>query len=83
MDKNTVEESVDHTLKSTGQALLFTSCVLACSFLVYTQGYMLHLFAFGVTVSAAIVVAFLADVTLAPALVATFAARLSGPKKTT
>jgi len=80
---NTVEESVDHTLKSTGQALLFTSCVLACSFLVYTQGYMLHLFAFGVTVSAAIVVAFLADVTLAPALVATFAARLSGPKKTT
>lgn len=73
-----VEAAVDHTLRSTGQALLFTSCVLAFGFLMYTQAYMLHLYSFGVTVSTAIVVAFLADVTLAPALVATFAARLSG-----
>ncbi|MFK7894680.1 MAG: RND family transporter [Myxococcota bacterium] len=79
-DGNSVEDAVDHTLTSTGQALLFTSCVLACSFLVYTQAYLFHMFAFGVTVSAAIVVAFLADITLAPALVATFAARLSGRK---
>ena len=65
-----VSAAVDHTLISTGQALLFTSCVLACGFLVYTQAYMLHLYSFGVTTSAAIVVAFLADVTLAPSLVA-------------
>ena len=72
-----VEAAVDHTLRSTGQALLFTSCVLAFGFLMYTQAYMLHIYSFGVTVSTAIVVAFLADVTLAPALVATFAKRLS------
>ena len=72
-----VSDAVDHTLKSTGQALLFTSCVLACSFLVYTQAYMLNLYTFGVSISAAIVVAFLADVTLAPALVAAFASRFA------
>lgn len=76
-----VEAAVDHTLRSTGQALLFTSCVLAFGFLMYTQAYMLHLYSFGVTVSTAIVVAFLADVTLAPALVATFARRFSGPSE--
>ena len=55
----------------TGQAMLFTSCVLACSFLVYTQAYMVHLFNFGLltAIAIAIVVALLADVTLAPALV--------------
>ena len=74
---NEVQDAVDHTLQSTGQALLFTSCVLASSFLVYTQAYMLHLYAFGVIVSSAIVIAFLADVTLAPALVAIFAQRLT------
>lgn len=72
-----VAASVDHTLRSTGQALLFTSCVLSFGFLVYTQAYMLHLYSFGVTTSAAIVVAFLADVTLAPALVATAGRRLA------
>ena len=72
-----IATAVDHTLTSTGQALLFTSCVLACGFLVYTQSYMLHLYSFGVTTSAAIVVAFLADVTLAPALVATLGKRLT------
>lgn len=72
-----VSDAVDHTLKSTGQALLFTSCVLACSFLVYTQAYMLNLYTFGISISAAIVVAFLADVTLAPALVAAFASRFA------
>ena len=73
-----VEPAVDHTLQSTGQALLFTSCVLSCSFLVYTQSYMLNMYAFGVVISSAIAVAFLADVTLAPALVARFAGRLAG-----
>jgi len=74
---NAVPEAVDHTLRSTGQALLFTSFVLTCSFLVCTRGHLLMLYSFGVTISAAIVVAFLADVTLAPALVAIFAQRLT------
>ncbi len=55
-------------LRSFGQALLFTSCVLAFGFLVYTQAYMVHLFNFRILTSGAIAMAFLADLTLAPAL---------------
>jgi predicted RND superfamily exporter protein len=64
-----VDGAVEHTLRGTGQALLFTSLVLSSSFLVYTQAYMVHLFNFGLVTAAAIAVAFLADITLAPALV--------------
>ena len=64
-----VDRAVEHTLRGTGQALLFTSCVLVFGFLVYTQAYMVHLFNFGIVTALAIFVAFLADVTLAPALV--------------
>jgi predicted RND superfamily exporter protein len=64
-----VETAVVITLRETGQALLFTSCVLATSFLVYTQAFMIHLFNFGMLTAIAIVIAFLADLTLAPALV--------------
>ena len=74
-----VDEAVARTLRETGQALLFTSCVLASGFLVYTQAYMAHLFNFGLLTAAAIVVAFLADLTLAPALVAT-AIRTAAPE---
>ena len=68
-----VEQAVERTMASTGQALLFTSLVLASGFLVYTQAYLLHLFNFGLLTATAIVVAFLADLTLAPALVAKLA----------
>ena len=61
--------AVANTLRGTGQALLFTSFVLATGFLVYTQAYLDMLFNFGLLTAAAIGVAFLADVTLAPALV--------------
>jgi predicted RND superfamily exporter protein len=64
-----VEEAVSQTLRGAGQAMLFTSCVLATGFLVYTQAYMVHLFNFGLLTAAAIVMAFFADLTLAPALV--------------
>ena len=77
-EEGDIEAAVAHTLGGTGQALLFTSCVLASGFLIYTQAYMVHLFAFGVLTAGAIVVAFLADLTLAPALVAT-ALRRSEP----
>ena len=64
-----VETAVTNTLRGTGQALFFTSCVLASGFLVYTQAYMNMLFNFGVLTASAIAIAFLADLTLAPALV--------------
>ena len=64
-----VDEAVANTLRGTGQALFLTSCVLASGFLVYTQAYMNMLFNFGILTASAITVAFLADLTLAPALV--------------
>ncbi len=64
-----VPDAVKQTLRGTGQALLFTSCVLATGFLVYTQAYMSFIFDFGILTASAIAIAFLADVTLAPALV--------------
>ena len=64
-----VETAITNTLRGTGQALFFTSCVLASGFLVFTQAYMSMLFNFGVLTASAIAVAFLADLSLAPALV--------------
>ena len=64
-----VDVAVAETLRGTGQALLFTSCVLVFSFLVYTQAYLLNLWTLGAMTASAIVMAFLADLTLAPAIV--------------
>jgi hypothetical protein len=63
-----VEEAVRRTLETTGQALLFTSIVLALGFAIYTQAYLNNLFNFGFLTSITIVFAFLADLVLAPAL---------------
>ena len=63
--------AVRRTLQGAGQAMLFTTLVLVSGFLVYTQAYMDNLFAFGILTATAIAVAFVADVTLAPALVTT------------
>jgi predicted RND superfamily exporter protein len=57
------------TLRTTGQAMLFTSLVLASAFFVYLFATMHNLFNFGLLTGFCIIVAFLADVTLSPALV--------------
>ena len=62
-------EAIRTTLASTGQALLFTSLVLVAGFLIYTQATLTMLFNFGLSTAFAIGLAFLANVTLAPALV--------------
>ena len=72
-----VEQAIRTTLESTGQALFFTSLVLAAGFLVYTQAGLNLLTNFGLLTALAISLAFVANVTLAPALV-TAAARLRG-----
>jgi len=72
-----VEAAVRTTLESTGQALFFTSLVLAAGFLIYTQARLNLLFNFGLMTALAISMAFLANVTLAPALV-TLVAQLRG-----
>ncbi len=63
-----VEIAVRKTLETTGQALLFTSIVLALGFAIYTQAYLTNLFYFGLLTALTIVFAFLADIVLAPAL---------------
>jgi len=62
------KESVRRTLASTGQALLFTSLVLSGGFFIYMFASMTNLFYFGLLTGVTIIIAFLADVILAPAL---------------
>jgi predicted RND superfamily exporter protein len=62
--------AVRETLSSTGQALLFTSLVLCAGFFLYMLASMNSLFHFGLLTGFTIAVAFVADVLLAPALMA-------------
>ncbi|MAG30512.1 MAG: hypothetical protein CL908_06410 [Deltaproteobacteria bacterium] len=71
-----VPEAVRRTLRTTGQALLFTSIILSVAFFTYVLSDLTNLKNFGIMTAFAIVVAFLADILLAPALM-TFAARFS------
>jgi len=60
--------AVRETLETTGMAMLFTSVVLSAGFLNFTLAYMQNISEFGLLCTFATVMAFLADVTLAPAL---------------
>ena len=71
------QAAVRMTLESTGQALFFTSLVLTTGFFIYMFAAMKNLFYFGLLTGIAIAVAFLANVTLTPALV-TLVARSGG-----
>jgi predicted RND superfamily exporter protein len=62
-------EATRETLRTTGQALLFTSLVLCTGFFIFMAGTMQIAFNFGFLTGLALAMAFLADVTLAPALV--------------
>jgi len=60
--------AVHQTLVTTGSALLFTSLVLGLGFAVFMAAYMVNIMWFGMLASFAVAVAFLADITLGPAL---------------
>jgi hypothetical protein len=62
------DEAVRRTLATSGQAMFVTSCVLCIGFGVFTLGYMESVFNFGLLTSLALAIAFVGDVTLAPAL---------------
>ena len=62
------EKAVRETLRTTGKALMITSLVLSCGFFVNMLGSMHNLFNFGLLTGVCIILAFLADVLLAPAL---------------
>ena len=61
--------AVHTTLESTGQALFFTSLVLTAGFLIYAMASLRMLLNFGLTTALAVGLAFVSNVTLAPALV--------------
>jgi predicted RND superfamily exporter protein len=62
------DRAVRETLGTTGAAMLFTSIVLTAGFFVFTLAYMSNIVVFGLLCGVATLIAFLADVTLAPAL---------------
>jgi hypothetical protein len=61
--------AIRETLQSTGQALLFTTLVLCAGFFLFTLGTMQSTQNFGFLTGFALIVAFLADVTLVPAII--------------
>ena len=63
-----VELSVRQTLRTTGQALLFTSIVLSLGFLIYVLSDLDNLQSFGMLTAFDTIMAFVADILLALAL---------------
>jgi len=61
-------QAVSETLATTGEAMLFTTLVLSTGFAIYTFSSMPILINFGLLTAAAIALALVADVLLAPAL---------------
>ncbi len=77
-----VRYAVRQTLTTTGQALLFTTIVLSCGFFIYSAASLNNLVTFGVLTGLTIIFAFLADLLLAPALMALLARRMTAPGAT-
>jgi predicted RND superfamily exporter protein len=75
-----VRYAVRETLATTGQALLFTTIVLSSGFFIYMFASMRSLFHFGLLTGITIVVAFLADLLLAPALMSILARFVTKPR---
>ncbi len=75
-----VRHAVRETLSTTGQALLFTSITLASGFFIYTFATMSNLFYFGLLTAITILLAFLADLILAPALMSLLAHRITAQR---
>ena len=65
-----VGQAVHATLTTTGQALLFTSIVLSLGFSIYVFSDLNNLTNFGALTAFAIMMAFVADILVAPALMA-------------
>ncbi|MCP4906389.1 MAG: MMPL family transporter [bacterium] len=65
-----LEEAVRETLRTTGSALLFTSLVLAAGFSIFGLSEMANIRIFGLLSAFAALLAFIADLLVAPALLA-------------
>jgi predicted RND superfamily exporter protein len=73
-------DAVGQTLQTTGRAMLFTSIVLAAGFLVETLASVDNVSHTGGLMGFAVIVAFLADVLLAPALLVTLEPAREAPE---
>jgi predicted RND superfamily exporter protein len=60
--------AISQTLETTGKALLFTTLVLSAGFFIFTLSSLNNLIAFGLLTGFAILMAFISDVTVTPAL---------------
>jgi predicted RND superfamily exporter protein len=74
-DLGNVEAAIRETMRTTGSALLFTTLVLAAGFTVFLMGEMSNIRIFGALAAMATLVAFAADLLVAPALLSLVEAR--------
>ena len=65
-----IKVAVEKTLTSTGRAMLLTTIVLSAGFFIFTFSSMNNLISFGLITGLAIIIAFLGDLLLAPAMMA-------------
>ena len=65
-------EAIHRTLQSSGKAILFTTLILSGGFLIYGFSEITSIVNFGVMTALAMILAFLADIILTPALVTKF-----------
>jgi predicted RND superfamily exporter protein len=82
-DTGDPRRAVHETLMTTGSALLFTSLVLAAGFGTIALGYMKAVVWFGLLACFATLLAFVADIVLAPALMMLFTGRAGRSKERT
>lgn len=69
-NNNSIIASVIETVRTTGRALFFTTIVMSIGFASYLMADMNILVHFGIIISTTIILAFLADIIVTPALVA-------------
>ncbi len=70
-DGFSLEEAVSRTFVTTGRALAFTSLVMASGFAIYLFSYTANIMWFGILAAMAIAFAFVGDIFITPALLAT------------
>ncbi len=70
-----VPTALRETMRTTGRAMLFTTLVLVSGFLVFTLSELNNLIRFGAFTATALATAFVADIVVAPALLALTASR--------
>ncbi len=73
-----IETSIRLTLRTTGRAILFTSIILTLGFIILVLASMQNIINFGMILSIIIIMAFLADIILAPALMVLYYTKQKG-----